>query len=516
MVWFRCLSTALLASLLSHQATAETVLLDFMSPTCGPCRQMQPVMHQLAAAGFNVREVDTSREPGLGLAQHYRVTDLPTFVVVVGGKERARLVGGGNSAAKLVEMIHTATAIGARIVPVVGKDDDGAGVTAPGISQPGRVVSIDAQPPVSRNAEGPAVSGSANTDALISATVRISIDDPDGKSTGTGTIVDCREGKALVLTCGHLFRTSGGKGGIEVSLFTPGPNGAELRMAVEGTLIDYDLERDLALVCFAPEGAITVAPVAGDGGQMVVGQPATSVGCEHGANPTPWATQITAINRYQGPPNIEAAKAPIEGRSGGGLFNAAGQLVGVCNAADPQRDEGLYASLPSIHAKLDALQLAFVYQSPSLGNAAQMSPAVPAVLAAARSPFEVRGQNPIPATTPAFPAVFAHETPTTAPTNQPATAPPPSAAIPIAGAAAEPELSPQDQAMLHEINRRSADSEVICIIRPREAGGKSEVIKLDRASPALVRALGGSLPAAPFAATASGVSGVPASQPIVR
>ena len=44
--------------------------------------------------------------------------------------------------------------------------------------------------------------------------------------------------------------------------------------------------------------------------------------------------------------------------------------------------------------------------------------------------------------------------------------------------------------MLEEISRRGVDSEVICIIRPREAGGRSEVIKLDRASPALVRALG--------------------------
>jgi hypothetical protein len=51
-------------------------------------------------------------------------------------------------------------------------------------------------------------------------------------------------------------------------------------------------------------------------------------------------------------------------------------------------------------------------------------------------------------------------------------------------------VTSQEQAALEEINRRSADSEVICIIRPRAPGGRSEVIKLDRASPAFVRALG--------------------------
>jgi hypothetical protein len=294
-----------------------------------------------------------------------------------------------------------------------------------------------------------------------------------------------------VLTCGHLFRSSGGKGPIELTLFTPGPNGADVRTTVEGTLIDYDLERDLALVCFAPDSQVAVAPVAPSADAMQVGQPAVSVGCEHGANPTPWPTKITAIDRYQGPPNIEAAGAPVEGRSGGGLFNDAGQLVGVCNAADPGRDEGLYASLASIHAKLDSLKLTFVYQTPALGESQAASGGVPPQFAAAESPFEVRGQNPTPPVTSDFPTVFPEansagaERKATAATAPTPAAPPTAAPTPATTAA----LSPQDQAVLDEINRRGADSEVICIIRPREPGGRSDVIKIDRASPALVQAL---------------------------
>jgi thiol-disulfide isomerase/thioredoxin len=516
MVWSRRLLFALFASLICRQAVAETVLLEFTSPTCGPCRGMRPVMEQLKKARYDVREVDTSQEPGLGLAKQYRVENLPTFVVVVDGKERARLVGGNAPLATLVEMIHKGTAIAQQKAATAAADIQAIGQLADASSLiptnsssnnsvPGRVVPVGSQPAITRPASMPGSAG-GNADRLISATVRITIDDADGKSKGTGTIIDSREGKALILTCGHLFRTSQGKGPIEVSLFTPGPGGAELLTTAEGTLVDYDLERDLALVCFAPERPVAVAAVAPAGSQMQVGEPATAVGCAHGANPEAWATQITAIDRYQGHPNIEAAKAPVEGRSGGGLFNAAGQLVGVCNAADPQRDEGLYAAVPSIHAKLDALKLTFVYQTPSLGATASN-----AASPAADSPFEVRGQNPTPSM-PVFPPI----TTTPAPIAQAATgeasaaqATPPAAASAIASDPVDEALTPQDRAMLEEINRHGADAEVICIIGPREPGGRSQVIKLDRASPAFIRVLGGTPSAAVETASAAAAGQLP-------
>jgi thiol-disulfide isomerase/thioredoxin len=526
MVWSR-LSFVLALLLICEQAAAETVMLEFTSPTCGPCRAMQPVMQQLGKLGHAVREVDTSREPGLGLAKQFRVDSLPTLVVLVDGQERARLVGGGASAAKLVDMITTAKAIAekaklaaaaaplsqAAITPTMTLEGNGQfpEVAADNGPQPGRVVPLDApQPAVIRAAVPPTQRLAASTEALLRATVRVSIDDADGKSTGTGTIIDSREGKALVLTCGHLFRSSNGKGAIEISLFTAGPNGAELLTTVEGTLVDFDLDRDLALVCFAPEGAVAVAPVAPTGVEMKVGDAATAVGCAHGANPEPWSTQITAIDRYQGAPNIEAARAPVEGRSGGGLFNAAGQLVGVCNAADPQRDEGLYAALGSIRAKLDALQLAFVYQTPSLGAAAS---AATAPLAAATTPFEVRGQNPMPVAAAPFPGLVGSQTQAAGPVSAAPAERSSAAAGSVAAGRVTPEstLSPADRAMLEEINRRGAGAEVICIISPREPGGRSEVIKLDRASPALLQALTAS--AANGMATASAGA---AGQSVVR
>jgi hypothetical protein len=50
-------------------------------------------------------------------------------------------------------------------------------------------------------------------------------------------------------------------------------------------------------------------------------------------------------------------------------------------------------------------------------------------------------------------------------------------------------LSAAEQAAWEEIMARASSSEVICIIRPKEAGGQSEVITLDEVSPEFVRAL---------------------------
>ena len=58
---------------------------------------------------------------------------------------------------------------------------------------------------------------------LIAASVRLRVEDADGHSCGSGTIIDARGGEALILTCGHIFRDSKGKGRIEVDL--PGPAG---------------------------------------------------------------------------------------------------------------------------------------------------------------------------------------------------------------------------------------------------------------------------------------------------
>src|SRR5207237_721449 len=85
-------SMQLAAVLLAVSGTGDTVLLDFQTSWCGPCRAMAPVMSQLSAAGYPIRKVDAEQEPAL--AAQFRIDQYPTFVLVVNGREVERAVGG--------------------------------------------------------------------------------------------------------------------------------------------------------------------------------------------------------------------------------------------------------------------------------------------------------------------------------------------------------------------------------------------------------------------------------------
>ena len=485
----------LILAVLALPVAAETILLDFSSAACMPCRQMRPVVEQLKQAGYRVQEISIDRQPQI--AARYGVTRVPTFIVVNDNRETSRLTG-RTTFAQLKQMLdhggaNLLDAQNPNNAPVVALGQGGA-PTAPTqdltTPQAGRFVEI--APPASQPTQRPtanpfptatsgqaaAVSGSASLQQkLIEATVKLSVDDPEGTSAGTGTLVDARGGEALVLTCGHIFRSSQGKGPITVTLYQLGSAGAEVRTTLPGNLIHYDLNRDLALVSIRPD--VPVAPIAVGSRQvsLTAGAPVVSLGCNTGNNPTAVSSKITMVDRYQGFSNVEVAGAPIQGRSGGGLFNAQGQLIGVCNAADPQGNEGLYASLPSIHEKFDELKLSMIYQG---RQATPQSPlANPAAMLAAQPlpdnvPVEVRGQNAIEhaTTAPVAPAI-----------NTASVAPP------VTQVAASVELSPTERAALQEITARAAQSEVICIVRPQSPDGKSEVIKLQGVSPAFVEAL---------------------------
>jgi hypothetical protein len=308
----------------------------------------------------------------------------------------------------------------------------------------------------------PAAKQPVSDAALLAASVRIRVEDRDGNSCGSGTIIDSRDGEALVLTCGHLFRDSQGKGRISVDLF--GSGGPQ---QVAGRLVSYDLTRDVGLVAIRPPSPVVAARLAPLGYRVERGQPVASVGCNNGEAPSVRRSQVNSLNKYQGPPTIEVAGQPVEGRSGGGLFSSEGYVLGVCNAADPSDREGLFAALGSIYAELDQDQLAFVYKSPSENLAGRPEVSSLATTGAVSPP-------PMSAPMPNSP-----ELATLGSTQAPA------AAGPTAG------LPPQEQAAMEEIRHRLKEgAEIVCIVRPRgDPNAKSEVIMLDRASPELLRQL---------------------------
>jgi thiol-disulfide isomerase/thioredoxin len=458
------LQAAMMAILLSNPGQVE--LLDFYADWCGPCRAMQPTIQSLEAKGYPVKKVNI--EQNRELAAQYNIQSVPCYVLVVDGKEVER-ISGGTSFSRLEKMFKTAAV---RPAPPNGNRPGGA-ISIPAVSVGGNSNAAQAtfQQPIGRpgNLQNNPSNGSfaapgnqpnmPERDAqLIAASVRIRVEDPAGHSCGSGTIIDARGGKALVLTCGHIFRDSKGTGKIEIELF--GPHAGK---KVTGKLESYDSEtRDIGLVSIAMPEPLIAARLAPIDYVVRKGDAVASVGCDHGADPTVRRNNVNSAD----PTNLWVADQPTEGRSGGGLFSAEGFVIGVCNGCDQQDREGLYAALGRICAQLDQVGLSFVYQSPQGwgSSAAAASPALLALGNPAGTNALVSGAPA--ASTPAIsPASFA------------------------AGSSATVNAS--EQAALDEIRRHLKDgAEVVCVIRPRNApDAKSEVIMLDKASPEFVKQL---------------------------
>ncbi len=487
-VFFSCLAAMLVAG----QRTAvaqQTVLLDFWLPTCGPCRAMDPIVERLQAEGFPIRRVDGSRE--VAVAQRFGVQRYPTFVLVSGGREIHRSVGPmsyGQMRGLMLQAgagpIAKAPARGDRspVVPATfaGPAPNGGAAyqvgsdlgPAPAVTIPGVRDSVQQPATFGPPSAQPIASQGPDPNRLLSVSVRIKVEDGSGSSYGTGTIIDTRQGEALVLTCAHLFREGAGPVSsstpIVVELFGPTAGGVRVVERPAGQIISYDMEKDVALVSIRPRVPVQAVRVASNANVASIGGAVWSVGCDHGADPSVRTGQITTIAKYTSPPSLTATGAPVVGRSGGGLFNERGELVGVCFGASEPDNEGFYAKLSSVHAELDKLGLSGVYrtgepspQSGMVAVAAAADPTVPANPGAGMVPVEsnppvpavVRGQDAAPA------------------------------AVSLQG------LSAAERAAIQELSSRAAESEVVCVIRPKEPGGRSEVITLDHVSPAFLQAL---------------------------
>ena len=454
----------------------QTVLLDFYADWCAPCRAMNPTVAALADQGYPVQKVNIDQNRPL--AAKYGIGNIPCFVMLVDGKEVDRVVG-GTSFSRLERMCKLgASSTRPNPPPLLPDARAPAGSSPPPRApadqlastrwrgqQPSEFSPREATPPADDRRErqteplsvlpvGRSAAGTVSNADLIAASVRLRIEDADGHSSGSGTIIDARNGEALVLTCGHIFRDSQGKGRIEVDLF--GRDGVR---RVPGRLISFNLERDVGLVAIRPAGAVNVARIAPPDYRVQSGMPVVSIGCNNGENPTARHSRINSLDKFLGPPNIQVAGQPVEGRSGGGLFSSEGYVIGVCNAADPSDGEGLFAAPATIRAELDSAKLSFAYQA---SGALPVSP-----LGAASSPADSLAAVAPPPLPESMPGVAESEPPESK------------------------ELSPLEQAALDEIRRQLKDgAEVVCIIRPRnKPDAKSEVIMLDRASPEFLERL---------------------------
>ncbi len=72
----------------------QVVLVDFWAPWCGPCRQIAPVVEQLAGENAgSAKVVKLNVDDAPHSAQSYGVSSIPTLMVFKGGEVIDRFVG---------------------------------------------------------------------------------------------------------------------------------------------------------------------------------------------------------------------------------------------------------------------------------------------------------------------------------------------------------------------------------------------------------------------------------------
>lgn len=312
---------------------SELRVLFFTMDGCPPCDRTEPSIDRLGQSGTAISKIDVRQYADY--AAQCQVTQTPTIILVDGNQVLAR---------------HTGALTWDELNRMVASHRPAATVAT--------------------SAPTPAVAANASPDPrqlAYQATVRLRVDDGQGTSHATGTVIHRVEQEALVVTCGHVFRDSRGKGKINVDLgFERGEP-----LTVTGNLVSWDADNhDIALVAIPCPLPIQPMPVARPDLAINTGTPVFSLGCDHGQPPTERSSVLKAITRYSGINKYDIVGRPVDGRSGGGLFTDDGQLVGVCNAAAVEVDEGIYTGLQSVWWQLNHANLAHLFPSPATATPA--------------------------------------------------------------------------------------------------------------------------------------------------
>lgn len=191
-----------------------------------------------------------------------------------------------------------------------------------------------------------------------------------GNAQGSGSLISSVEGETLVLTAAHVVEDQGPLK-VELHRYNLGlendKSGTAWPRSFPAEVVAADDASDVALLRIKGLRPLPyVARLAVRGAEPPRGTVVTSLGIDRGAHLSSWPTRIAQVDRFE----IEGTgverdflitqRPPEHGRSGGGLFLANGDLIGVCIGRGELvrgRNLGIFASRSSIRRLLRANDL---------------------------------------------------------------------------------------------------------------------------------------------------------------